>query len=85
MGQGLSKMQRTHIHFAVGYPGDKNVMSGMRYSSDIMIEIDVPKAMKAKIKFHRSKNNVILSSGFDGIIPTMYFNKVTIKHPLTSE
>jgi 2'-phosphotransferase len=59
-------MARTHIHFAIGYPGDQNVISGMRFSSEIIIEIDVPKAMQAGITFQKSKNNVILSKGLNG-------------------
>ena len=34
-------MSRNHIHFAIGYPGDKEVISGMRKTCDILIEIDL--------------------------------------------
>ncbi|KAJ3346094.1 threonine synthase [Entophlyctis luteolus] len=43
--QGLSKMNRNHIHFAVGKAGDLDVISGMRKSSQVLIYINVPLAM----------------------------------------
>lgn len=49
--QGLSKMNRNHVHFAVGLPDDKNVKSGMRKTSQVFIYIDVEKARKGKIRF----------------------------------
>ncbi|KAF9219719.1 hypothetical protein BS17DRAFT_769789 [Gyrodon lividus] len=60
--QGLSKMARNHIHLAQGVPGD-NVMSGMRRSSQILIFVDVQKALDAGIKFHLSTNGVVLTEG----------------------
>ncbi|GAN03051.1 RNA 2'-phosphotransferase, Tpt1 / KptA family protein [Mucor ambiguus] len=75
--QGLSKMGRNHIHFAVGLPNDPNVKSGIRKSSQVFIYIDVEKARQDGIVFYRSKNNVILSEGIQGIIAPGYFNQVT--------
>jgi len=72
-------MARTHIHFAIGLPGGKEVVSGMRVSCDVIIEVDVEKAMKAGIEFQRSSNNVILSKGINGIIPPIYFKKVNLR------
>lgn len=46
--QGLSKMNRNHIHFAIGLPDDPNVMSGIRKSSEVFIYIDVDKARQGK-------------------------------------
>ncbi|KAJ3387379.1 hypothetical protein HDU84_000879 [Entophlyctis sp. JEL0112] len=74
--QGLSKMNRNHIHFAVGKAGDLDVISGMRKSSQVLIYINVPLAMSDGIKFYRSSNNVILSSGIDGFIPEKYFLRI---------
>lgn len=48
--QGLSKMNRNHIHFAVGLPSDKGVISGMRNSSQVYIYINVSKARSGKRK-----------------------------------
>lgn len=69
-------MGRNHVHFAIGYPGDNQVISGMRKTCHIFIEVDIDRAMKDGIKFYISKNNVVLSSGFNGVIPPIYFSKV---------
>jgi 2'-phosphotransferase len=75
---GLNKMSRNHIHFCSGLPGDDSaVISGFRGSSDVAIVIDARKAIADGIKFYRSENNVILSSGNSrGIIEIKYFEKV---------
>lgn len=46
--EGLSKMARNHIHFAVGLPDDPNVKSGIRKSSQVFIYIDVDKARQGR-------------------------------------
>lgn len=38
---GLSKMARNHIHFAPGLPKEEGVISGMRGSCDMIIQIDL--------------------------------------------
>jgi 2'-phosphotransferase len=43
---GLKRMTRNHIHFAPGMPKEEGVVSGMRGSCDIIIEIDMGAAMK---------------------------------------
>ncbi|KAG2233687.1 hypothetical protein INT48_009431 [Thamnidium elegans] len=77
--QGLSKMNRNHIHFAAGLPNDKGVISGMRNSSQVYIYINVSKARSDGVIFYKSSNNVILSSGINGIIEPKYFEKVVNK------
>ncbi|KAJ3190330.1 tRNA 2'-phosphotransferase 1 [Gaertneriomyces sp. JEL0708] len=74
--EGLKVMSRQHIHFAVGRPGEDGVISGMRSSTDILIYIDVEKALADNIPFYRSSNNVILSPGKDGVIHPKYFSRV---------
>ena len=71
--EGLKPMGRTHIHCAIGYPNNKNVISGARKTSDIFIEIDMEKAMNDGIKFFISTNNVILIK--DDTIHPKYFKK----------
>jgi len=73
---GLSRMNRNHIHFSPGLPEDKGVISGMRKSCEIYIYMNVERAMNDGARFYRSKNNVILSDGFGGVIPCRYFEKV---------
>ncbi|KAJ3076749.1 tRNA 2'-phosphotransferase 1 [Podochytrium sp. JEL0797] len=77
--EGLKPMNRNHIHFAAGKPGDSGVISGMRTTCQIMIYINVPLAMADGIKFHRSPNNVILSEGIEGVIAPKYFERVERK------
>lgn len=49
----------------------------MRVKSEILIHIDVAKAMEAGIKFYRSSNNVILTSGNEeGFLLKEYFSLV---------
>lgn len=38
---GLSKMGRTNIHMAVGLPGKNQVISGMRNSCEIVVEVNI--------------------------------------------
>lgn len=72
-------MSRNHIHFAPGMPKDKEVISGMRNSCDVIIQIDMFKAIKDGINFYISANNVILTEGIDGTLPPKYFLFVTSK------
>lgn len=45
---GLSKMNRTHIHFAPGEFGREGVISGMRASAEIYIYVNLEKALNGK-------------------------------------
>ncbi len=54
-------MARNHIHFAPGMPTEEGVISGMRGTCDIYIQIDMEAAVKDGIKFYISSNNVILT------------------------
>ncbi|KAI5825178.1 hypothetical protein K523DRAFT_313884 [Schizophyllum commune Tattone D] len=74
--EGLSKMKRNHIHLAQG-KGGKDVISGMRRSSQIFIYIDVDRAIAAGIKFELSDNGVVLTEGDErGFLPVRFFQKV---------
>ena len=63
MKNGLSRMARSHIHFAVGRPGDKEVISGMRRSVNVIFSINMDTAMKKGHTFYMSANKVILTEG----------------------
>lgn len=85
---GLSKMGRTHIHCAVGLPkasihpetGEEipPVLSGMRFNAEVLLFIDVAKGVQDGVKFWRSDNDVILTSGVDGngVLPMEYVIRV---------
>lgn len=72
-------MSRNHMHFAPGMPKEDGVISGMRSSCDVYIEIDMFSAIKDGVNFYISSNNVILTEGIDGVLPPKYFKKVTSK------
>lgn len=72
-------MSRNHIHFAPGMPKDNGVVSGMRGSCDIYIEIDMFAAIKDGVSFFISSNNVILTEGVNGVLDSKYFKSVTKK------
>ncbi|KDE07518.1 hypothetical protein MVLG_02190 [Microbotryum lychnidis-dioicae p1A1 Lamole] len=77
--QGLSKMARNHIHCATGLFGDAGVKSGMRANCNLFIYLDVPKLLADNIPIYESSNNVLLTSGKDGIVSPTYFKKVERK------
>ncbi|TFK39471.1 KptA family-domain-containing protein [Crucibulum laeve] len=74
--QGLSKMTRNHIHLAQGVAG-QNVISGMRKSSQILIFINLQKALDAGVKLFLSDNGVILTEGDGtGFLKPEFFDRV---------
>ncbi|EPS72620.1 hypothetical protein M569_02136, partial [Genlisea aurea] len=73
---GLKRMKRLHVHFSSGLPTDGEVISGMRRDVNVLIFLDVGKALKDGMKLYVSDNRVILTEGFDGIVPVKYFLKI---------
>ena len=43
--EGLSRMNRQHVHFSPGEPGSDKVISGMRSTCQVWIYIDLSKAL----------------------------------------
>jgi len=80
--QGLRSQGRNHIHCAAldltHETYRTSVINGTRGECDAVIFIDVPAAMKAGIKFHKSSNNVVLTRGLDGVLPSKFFKKVEV-------
>lgn len=66
---GLNKMNRTHIHFA----SKLGAISGFRKSSEVLIHLDMKKAMEDGLEFFMSGNDVILCTG---PIDKKYFLKI---------
>lgn len=74
--QGLSRRTRNHIHLAQGVPED-GVISGMRQSAQVLIYIDMQKALEAGILFFLSENDVVLTEGdVRGFLSPEYFLRV---------
>lgn len=77
---GLSRMDRNDIHMASALPETGYVISGMRKSANVVIWIDVEKAMDEGIQFFISNNGVILSPGNEhGFIPSSCFMKISYR------
>lgn len=73
--EGLKRMARNHIHLTETESFSAEV-SGFRSNSEILVYVNVAKAMDNGIKFYRSANNVILTDGIDGVLPKEYFARV---------
>ncbi|CAA2974516.1 tRNA 2 -phosphotransferase 1-like [Olea europaea subsp. europaea] len=73
---GLKRMQRLHVHFSCGLPTDGKVISGMRRDVNLLIFLDVKKALEEGMKLYISENGVILTEGFNGVVPIKYFQKI---------
>lgn len=79
-------MRRNHIHFSPGLlaglkPGatTSKVISGMRRDAQLLLYINLPKAIAAGITFWRSENGVILSEGDphkNGLLGMEYVDKI---------
>jgi 2'-phosphotransferase len=60
----------------------KDVISGMRNSSTVLIYIDLKKALESRLKFYMSKNGVVLCDGGEkGVIPLEVFKLVEQRMP----
>lgn len=70
-------MARNHVHLAVGKPGKNGVISGMRASCEVVIELNMVRAIyDGGLDFYISSNKVILSEGLEGTVPSKYFRTV---------
>ncbi len=80
---GLKKLGRSHIHFAItdDFIAGNKQQSGIRSNCQILIYLDMEKAMNDGIEFYMSSNKVVLSQGVgeEGIIDKKYFSKVIDK------
>ncbi|XP_012083589.1 tRNA 2'-phosphotransferase 1 isoform X2 [Jatropha curcas] len=76
LNSGLKRMQRLHVHFSCGLPTDGEVISGMRRDVNVLVYLNVKKALEEGMKLYISDNRVILTEGFDGVVPVKYFEKI---------
>lgn len=73
---GLKRMKRNHVHFASGLSKDSGVISGMRGNCEVLIYLDAKKALQDGMKLFISENGVILTEGFEGVVPPKYFANI---------
>lgn len=66
---GLKIMGRKHMHFAQ----DEHLL---RKGKKVRLALDMNRAMQAGIKFYRSKNNVILTTGIQGTLPPQFLKTI---------
>ncbi len=54
---------------------------------DLLIYVDLPKAMAAGVKFFKSTNNVVLTRGLDesGVLPAMFFQRAVRRGKVSEE
>ncbi|XP_038708678.1 tRNA 2'-phosphotransferase 1-like [Tripterygium wilfordii] len=76
LDSGLKRMERLHVHFSCGLPTDGEVISGMRRNVNVLVFLDVRKALEEGMKLYISDNKVVLTEGFDGVVPVKYFEKI---------
>lgn len=55
---------------------DGKVISGMRKDAQVLIYIDLRRALRAGCPFWRSENGVILSEGVGNVVPSEFFDVV---------
>ncbi len=79
--EGLKVMGRQHVHFATALPESGMAVSGMRSDCEIIIHLDVPKLLGAGMELWRSKNDVVLCGGRDGVVPPDFFLRVVEHNP----
>ncbi|KAL5536819.1 TPT1 [Sanghuangporus sanghuang] len=78
--EGLSPMKRTHIHLAqhISHIKGMKATPGLRNKSQVLIYVDLDKAIRAGIHFYLSANGVVLTKGDEtGFLRPEYFQRVT--------
>ncbi|XP_039126522.1 tRNA 2'-phosphotransferase 1-like isoform X2 [Dioscorea cayenensis subsp. rotundata] len=73
---GLKRMARLHVHFSCGLPTDGQIISGMRRDVNVLVFLNVRKALEEDMKLYISDNKVILTEGFNGVVPVKFFEKI---------
>lgn len=75
MAEGLKRMSRQHIHLVAEIHEDRQV-SGYKKKSNAVVVIDMAKCLRDGMRFVRAANGVILTEGFDGVIPPEYIKEI---------
>lgn len=72
---GLSIMSRMHIHFAMGAT-EMDAIKRTRPKSTVFLFLDVARCIAHGIKVYISTNNVVLTSGIDGVLPLDFIDHI---------
>lgn len=79
---GLSCMTRTHVHMIrLPAPGETGWWHMIRKDIDMYVLVDLDRAQADGMEFSLSANGVVLSSGFDGVIPAKYLTLLSPMEP----
>ena len=73
-GGERGRSYRRQVHFSVRNPGEA-VLSGMRESCQIAVYMDLLRASRDGVLSYRSSNDVLLSKGWDGVVPPQYIER----------
>jgi 2'-phosphotransferase len=80
--EGLNKMKRNHIYM---YKDIKNIKNGSRKIHDVIITVDIIKAMMEGIVFYISSSNVVVTKGDKfGYLSKEYFVDIEYLKPSLS-
>ena len=83
--EGLSRMSRQHVHFAklerhhLEKPlrgSDALRRAGARVNAEVLVVLDVERALADGLVLLQSANNVVLSPGLNGVVPAKYFERI---------
>ena len=72
----ISNNRRNNIGNADASIKSRKIVSGMRKNCQVAIILDTVKALEAGMEIYLSVNDVVLTAGFDGIIPPEFFGKI---------
>ena len=73
LNNGLKSMTRKHVHFSTQPFGSKKTISGMRSNCQVLIYLDVKKALEEGLQIYLSSNEVAL---VPDMVPTHLFEKI---------
>ncbi|CAE7559079.1 Trpt1 [Symbiodinium sp. CCMP2592] len=80
-GGDRGQRARKHVHFAMALRRDQHrATSGMRKDVEILLYLDIPRALRDNMRLCVSTNSVVLTEGFNGCIPIDYIMKVQYMH-----
>lgn len=84
--KGISRLGRNHIHFCSGMIGKDGNVSGIRPNCEVLVYLDLKKAISDRIKFYRDERGVLWSDGNkEGFIPPKYFTHAVHVSPTTGQ